>query len=193
MKFIISNFFYIRNFLFIIQKVAVVVKTCIICGGIFVMNDSPSIYRSRISTCYTTIVHTVHHHRLQIAAGGCYVIVTHNTAAIRATINFCVIITVDNACSAVKQANDTTNLFATSYTTPQHTTVVDTCIACCFAADCSRITVFIATADADIVKDYIFDSSPISVSNQRISSECQRIQITINNAFKRIISSTNRS
>ena len=139
------------------------------------MYDSPSIYRSRISTCYATIVHTVHHHRLQIIACGCHFVETHDTAAIRAAIDFCVIITVDNACSAVKQANDTTNLFATSYTTTQHTTVVDTCIACCLAADCSHITVFIATADADIVKDYIFDSSPISVSNQRISSECQRI------------------
>ena len=157
------------------------------------MNDSPSIYRSCISTCYATIVHTVHHHSLQIVACGCHVVVTHNTATIRAAIDVCIIITVDNACSSVKQANDTTNFVAASYTTIQHTTVIDASIARCLAADCSRITVFIATADADIVKDYIFDGSPISVSNQRISSECQRIQITINNAFKRIISSTNRS
>ena len=157
------------------------------------MNDSPSINRSGIPTCYATIVHTVHHHCLQIIACGCHIVVTHDTATIRTAIDVRVIITVDNACSAVKQANDTTNLFATSYTTTQHTTVIDAGIACCLAADCSRITVFIATADADIVKDYIFDSSPISVSNQRISSECQRIQITINNAFKRIISSTDRS
>ena len=93
---IISNCFNIRNFLFIIQEVAVIIKTCIVCIGIFVVDYFSTIDRSSVSTCNVTIEHTVHHHSLQVAAGGCHSVVPYNTAAIISAFNVGIVVAVDN-------------------------------------------------------------------------------------------------
>ena len=104
-------------------EIVVVAHTC----SILIYYILTIIYRCLICrTRDVTIVHAVHHHRLEVAAGSCYIIVTHNTTDLCTTSNICIAVAVDNTGTAIKQAYYATHIVRTANAT---TTVSDVSVA----------------------------------------------------------------
>ena len=131
------------------------------------------------------IEHAVHNHSLEVGSSGGVIVITHNTALVRTTLDVGIAEAIDHTRTAIEMSHDTTHMCRTAHATVEDTTVVDAGVAQSRSGDGTGVAFGIAAADVNVLNNHIPHDSTIGIAQKGCRPRTgDRRQFTIYDACK---------